>query len=126
MAKDFSKVTGVDISPKNISDAVSNAGINGIDNVEFICDDSEKYSRLKGLSAIILDPPRAGLGKKAKLCVAESGVEHVVYVSCNPANLAKDLAELGAAYSIESLIPVDMFPHTRHLEVVAILRRNRV
>jgi 23S rRNA (uracil1939-C5)-methyltransferase len=50
----------------------------------------------------------------------------VVYVSCNPANLARDLANIAEKYSVKKMIPVDMFPHTRHLEVVAILKRNKV
>ena len=58
--------------------------------------------------------------------VLESGVENVVYVSCNPVNLAEDLKILKDKYSIEKLIPVDMFPHTRHVEVIAILKRDKV
>ena len=126
VAGNFDKVIGVDISAKNIENALLNARINKRDNVEFVCQDAEKFVPGENLSTIILDPPRAGLGKKAKKWVLESGVENVVYVSCNPVNLAQDLTALKEAYKIKSLIPVDMFPHTRHLEVVAILKRDKV
>jgi len=129
----FDKVTGVDISEKNIEDALLNAKNNKINNVEFICDDAESFllsrkgsKEIEKFSAIILDPPRAGLSKKAKEAVSSSGVENIVYVSCNPVNLAEDLKTLTTAYGIEKIIPVDMFPHTRHVEVVAILKRNKV
>lgn len=126
VAENFDRVMGVDISAKNIENALLNAAMNKKDNVEFICGDTEKFAPQGGLSTIILDPPRAGLGKNAKKAVLESGVEFVVYVSCNPVNLAKDLSVLKEAYRIERLMPVDMFPHTRHLEVIAILKRDKV
>ncbi|MDD5173827.1 MAG: 23S rRNA (uracil(1939)-C(5))-methyltransferase RlmD [Candidatus Omnitrophica bacterium] len=129
----FSDVTGVDISQRNIEDALINAKLNNIDNVNFICRDAEKYiqelavsSAIKKLDAIILDPPRAGLSKKTRIAVRDSRVRNVIYVSCNPKNLAEDLKVLTAAYDIEKMIPVDMFPHTRHVEVIAILKSNKV
>jgi 23S rRNA (uracil1939-C5)-methyltransferase len=129
----FSDVTGVDISARNIEDASINARLNGIDNVKFICEDAEKYltglavsGEIKKFSVIVLDPPRAGLGKKTRLAVRDSGVENIIYVSCNPKNLAEDLKVISEAYDIEKIIPVDMFPHTRHAEVIAILKSNKV
>ena len=126
ITENFNKVTGVDIFAGNIENARLNAGINNKNNVEFICDDAERSGDIGKFSTIILDPPRAGLGKKAKKSVLESGVENVVYVSCNPVNLAEDLKVLKEKYSVEKIIPVDMFPHTRHVEVVAILKRDKV
>jgi 23S rRNA (uracil-5-)-methyltransferase RumA len=126
LAGDFEKIVGVDISEENIKLATDNAVMNKKDNVKFVCCDAEKFGAMSGFSTIILDPPRAGLGKKARAALLESGVENVVYVSCNPANLARDLANIAEKYSIKKIIPVDMFPHTRHLEVVAILKRNKV
>ncbi len=129
----FSDVTGVDISRCNIEDALINAKLNNIDNVNFICQDSEKYIQeltvsgaIKKFSAIILDPPRAGLSKKTRIAIRDSQVKNVIYVSCNPKNLAEDLKTLTEAYDIEKMIPVDMFPHTRHAEVIAILKSNKV
>ncbi len=129
----FGDVTGVDISRRNIEDASINAKLNNIDNVNFICQDAEKYiqesaslGEIKKLGLIIVDPPRAGLSKKTRVAVRDSMVKNVIYVSCNPKNLAEDLKVLTAAYDIEKMIPVDMFPHTRHVEVVAILKSNKV
>lgn len=126
VADNFNKVTGVDISAQNIEDALSNMKISGKDNVEFICGDAEKFKGMQNFSTIILDPPRAGLSKKTKDLLCSSGAENVVYVSCNPANLAGDLKTIALTYRIDKIIPVDMFPHTRHIEVVAILKRLKV
>jgi 23S rRNA (uracil1939-C5)-methyltransferase len=129
----FDNVTGVDISGRNIEDAILNAKLNSINNVNFMCQDAENYIQeisssgaIKKFSAIILDPPRAGLSKKTRLAVRDSGVSNVTYVSCNPNNLAEDLKVLTEAYDIEKMIPVDMFPHTRHAEIIAILKSNKV
>lgn len=122
----FDKVTGVDISAKNIEDALQNAALNKKQNIEFVCADAEKFLDIRKFSAVILDPPRAGLGRKMKEALLADGAESVVYVSCNPSNLAQDLKTLTQAYRIEKVIPVDMFPHTRHVEVIAILKRDKV
>ena len=129
----FSYVTGVDISERNIEDALINAKLNNIDNVNFISRDAEKYipeltasGAIKKFSVIILDPPRAGLSKKTRIAVRDSQVKNIIYVSCNPKNLSQDLKSLNGAYDIEKIIPVDMFPHTRHAEVIAILKSNKV
>ena len=129
----FSDVTGVDISGRNIEDALINAKLNGIDNVNFVCQDAEKYIQeisasgaIKKFSTIILDPPRAGLSRKTKLAVRDSRAKNIIYVSCNPKNLAEDLKTLIEAYDIEKMAPVDMFPHTRHAEIIAILKSNKV
>ncbi|MCX5667323.1 MAG: 23S rRNA (uracil(1939)-C(5))-methyltransferase RlmD [Candidatus Omnitrophica bacterium] len=129
----FSDVTGVDISERNIEDALINAKLNNIDNVNFICRDAEKYIQelstsgaIKNFTVIILDPPRAGLSKKTRLAVRDSRVKNIIYVSCNPKNLGQDLKVLTEAYDIEKLIPVDMFPHTRHAEVIAILKSQLI
>lgn len=133
VAGDFDKVIGVDISERNIEDALKNAGLNGIRNAEFVCEDAEKFilrlsesKMIKEFSTIIIDPPRAGLSKKTKFAISESRVKNIIYVSCNPANLAEDLKSLSDSYDVDKIIPIDMFPHTRHVEVVAILRSNKV
>lgn len=133
IAENFDEVTGIDICADSIEDAGKSAGINKIDNVRFLCEDAEKFltasarlNKLREFSTIILDPPRAGLSKSARTVVLGSGVRNVVYVSCNPSNLAEDLKILGDSYSVKKLMPVDMFPHTPHAEVVAILKSNKV
>jgi 23S rRNA (uracil1939-C5)-methyltransferase len=133
VAGNFDKVTGVDILAANIKDAAENARLNRIDNVEFIREDAEKFlldllgsKGAGGFSTIIVDPPRSGLSKKTKQSIADSGIKNVIYVSCNPRNLAEDLKVLNGSYDIEKIVPVDMFPHTRHAEIVAILKSNKV
>jgi len=133
VASFFSCVVGVDISARTIEDARENAKTNGIDNVEFVMDTAEKFlsesiksKSIRNFSTIIVDPPRAGLSKKGKSAILESGVKNVIYVSCNPNNLAEDLKILTQSYTIDKIVPVDMFPHTRHVEVIAILKANEV
>lgn len=133
VAENFDRVVGVDISPSNIKDASENARMNKINNVEFICEDAGKHllkvaesKEMEKISTIIVDPPRSGLSKKARLGLSDSSIKNLIYVSCNPVNLAEDLKVLNDSYSIEKIIPVDMFPHTRHIEVIAILKSNKV
>jgi len=133
MADIFSFCEGVDISGRNIEDASLNAELNNINNVNFICRDAEEYIQeisdsgaIKKFSTVILDPPRAGLSKKTRIAVRDSGVKNIIYVSCNPKNLAEGLKIITGTYDIEKIIPVDMFPHTKHAEVIAILKSNKV
>lgn len=126
----FDKVVGIDISPKNVGDAARNAELNKIKNVEFIKDDALaflKNSRLSGelekFSTIIVDPPRSGLGRKASAIISESAIPAMIYVSCNPKTLVDDLRILNAYYRIKKVIPVDMFPHTKHMEVITVLEK---
>jgi len=121
------KVIAVDNSEQNIEAARENAMLNNIPGVEFLCQDAEDFladkESLKNASTIIVDPPRSGLSKKFRQALIESGIENIIYVSCNPINLRQDLILMEKAYSIEKIIPVDMFPRTRHIEAVARLRR---
>lgn len=121
------KVIGVEINESAVESARSNALKNGIKNIDFYLGGVEK--RLETLKekpdVLIVDPPRAGLeGETVKLCSA-FGAEKIVYVSCNPSTLARDLklfAEQG--YSTQCIQPVDMFPQTYHIESVALLKRS--
>jgi 23S rRNA (uracil1939-C5)-methyltransferase len=128
----FDEVTGVDNSEENIKYAAENAGLNGLENVRFVRREAEKFlsdgradGSLKDYSVAVVDPPRSGLGRKAKEAIAADGAPRLVYVSCNPKTLADDLKELSASYKMVKLTPVDMFPHTHHLEAVASLERIR-
>ncbi len=119
------KVYGIETHPGAIEDAAANAALNGVRNAEFICGDVlEKIrSRTEWLTSdptlIVLDPPRSGLHPKAVTEIAAMRVPKIVYVSCNPATQARDLAGFtGAGYTIEGVQPVDMFPHTYHIENV--------
>ncbi len=130
MSKDCKALVGVEIVPEAIEDAKKNAERNGIENARFICSDTSKAAeklKAEGLSpdVIILDPPRKGCQKELIETVAEMSPERVVYVSCDPATLARDLKifeELG--YKTLEVTPVDMFPRTAHVESVAKLSRK--
>ena len=119
------KVTGVDSSPANIANAMENALINRVDNAEFVPGTVESLLSTplrEPADVVIVDPPRVGLTGKALRRVLALDVPAVVYVSCNPASLARDLRTfLDAGYRIGSLSPFDLFPHTPHLETLAIL-----
>jgi 23S rRNA (uracil1939-C5)-methyltransferase len=124
------KVYGVEIVPQAIDNAKENAVLNNVDNVEFILGESEKVipeMYKKGIKAdvIVVDPPRKGCGQELLDVIAEMQCPRVVYVSCNPATLARDLKYLGEkGYRVQEVQPVDMFPHTVHCEAVALIVRE--
>lgn len=124
------KVIGIEYVPEAIEDARLNAANNGITNCEFFAGDM-KDILTSGFVAehgrpdvIILDPPRAGIHPDVAKVILEAEPERMVYVSCNPASQARDLATLCQKYEITAVQPVDMFPHTHHVENVCALRRK--
>ncbi len=121
------KVTGIDSSPANIANAVENALVNRIENAAFVPGTVESLLSepfREPVDVVVVDPPRVGLTGKALRRVLEIGVPTVVYVSCNPASLARDLRGfIDAGYRIASLSPFDLFPHTPHLETLALLAK---
>mgnify|MGYP001078141726 FL=1 len=121
------RITGVDSSPANIATAVENALVNRVDNVEFVPGTVEALAERvlrEPADAVVVDPPRVGLTNKALRQTLQVGAPRVVYVSCNPASLARDLrAFREAGYRVASLRPFDLFPHTPHLETLAVLTR---
>ena len=124
------QVTGIDSSPDNIANAVENAILNGVENIRFIPGTVEALLAGPGrepADVVIVDPPRPGLTPKALRGVMALDVPMVIYVSCNPQALARDLKEFVAAgYKILSITPFDFFPHTPHLETLAVLGKGRV
>jgi 23S rRNA (uracil1939-C5)-methyltransferase len=118
-------VAGLEIVESSILDARANATMNGISNVEFTIEDMQKavkkqiLSRLPTPDVVIVDPPRAGMHEDVVRNLLEIAPPVLVYVSCNPATQARDCAILAEKYSVEELQPVDMFPHTYHIESVA-------
>lgn len=122
------QVTGIDSSPANIANAVENTILNGILNARFLPGTVEALlagPQKEPADVLILDPPRPGLTAKALRRVLPLAVPTVVYVSCNPEALARDLREfLAAGYAIKSIVPFDLFPHTPHVETLAILSRR--
>lgn len=123
------KVYGVEIVPQAIDNAKENAVLNNVDNVDFILGESEKVIPelyQKGIKAdvIVVDPPRKGCGQELLDVIVEMQCPRVVYVSCNPATLARDLKYLAEkGYEVGEVQPVDMFPHTGHCEAVVKLER---
>ncbi len=125
-----SKVIGIEYVPEAIEDARANAESNGISNCEFFAGDmkdvlNEAFIKKHGRpDVIILDPPRAGIHPSVADVILKAAPQRMVYVSCNPASQARDLAILCRDYKIDAVQPVDMFPHTMHVEnVVALSRR---
>lgn len=130
LARQAGEVIGIEWVPPAIEDARENAERNGISNARFICGDAaQEMPRLadEGVRAdvIVVDPPRKGCDEPVLRAMAEMGPRRIVYVSCNPASLARDLAILGElGYRTVEVQPVDMFPHTAHVECVARLVRE--
>ena len=129
-ARRAAKVVGVEYVPEAIEDAKINSMINGIENTTFYAGDmkdvlsDEFVSRNGRPDVIILDPPRAGVDEKVLEVIKRAAPERMVYVSCNPATQARDLAILSDMYEILAVQPVDMFPHTHHVENVVKLRKK--
>lgn len=124
------KVVGIELIPEAIADAKENAAANGVTNAEFFAGDvidiaDDAFFATHGApDVIITDPPRAGMHEKLTAKLLEVAAPRIVYVSCNPATQARDLALLAEKYTIERVRPVDMFPHTHHIENVALLQRR--
>lgn len=129
-AKYSKKVIGVEIVEKAIEDAKMNAVENGIENAEFIAGSAETISvdlTKKGVKAdvVFIDPPRKGSDEITLDCIVEMNPEKIVYVSCNPSTLARDLRYLeDKGYKVKMVQPVDMFPNTSHVETVVLLSRK--
>ena len=126
-SKYVNKVYGIEIVPQAIEDAKENAKINDVKNIEFICGDvevafDELINKEKIVpSAIIVDPPRKGLDNKTVENIAKIKPAKLVYISCNPATMVRDLAKLEEIYNIKTIQPVDMFPWTNGVESITIL-----
>lgn len=125
-SKYVEKVYGVEIVEEAIKDAKQNAEINNVDNIEFIQGDVEvAFNKTldNGVkpSVVIVDPPRKGLDSKTDQNLCNLKLDRLVYVSCNPATLMRDLQVLEDVYKIDSITPVDNFCYSSHIECVAVL-----
>jgi len=130
IARDAKKVIGVEAVADAIADAKKNAALNHIENTEFVVGDMksvftqdfiDKYSRA---DVVITDPPRDGMHAKVVAQLLSLAPERIVYVSCNSATQARDLALMKDQYKIVKMQAVDMFPHTHHVENIALLHRK--
>ena len=128
-ARQCKKVVGIEYVPEAIEDAKVNSAINGIDNTVFYAGDMKKVLDNDFIAhngrpdVIILDPPRAGVDEPVIDVILNAAPKRIVYVSCNPATQARDLALMSGMYRIVSVQPVDMFPHTHHVENVVKLEK---
>ena len=121
------KIIGIESIQDAVDNANENAKNNHINNVSFICGDAGK--ELKNLSnqvvdTLIVDPPRVGLDNTMKNAILSSKIKTIIYVSCNPSTLSKDLKELGKQYRIRLVQPIDMFSQTSHVETCVLLIRK--
>lgn len=118
------KVIGIEYVPEAIADAKVNSHVNGIGNTEFFAGDmkdvltDEFIARHGRPDVVIVDPPRAGMHQDVVDVILNAAPERIVYVSCNPATQARDLSLLDIKYKVDAIRPVDMFPHTQHVENV--------
>lgn len=127
-SKFVKQVYGIEIVEQAIQDAEENAKLNRINNIKFICGDVE-YALTKLIkeeqvtpTVIFVDPPRKGLDKKTIQNILELETKKLIYISCNPATMVRDLKLLEEKYSLKEIQPIDMFPFTNHVECVAVLK----
>ena len=124
------QVIGIEYVPEAIEDAKVNSAINGIDNTHFYAGDmkdllTHDFIREHGTPEVIItDPPRAGMHPDVVEAIMYAAPERVVYVSCNPATQARDLQLMDSMYRVTAVQPVDMFPHTHHVENVVMLNKR--
>ena len=123
------KIYGIEVIPQAVSDAILNAELNNIKNAEFITGKSEEIipeliKSGENIDLIIVDPPRKGCDVKLLESIIESQIKKLIYISCDPATLSRDLKLLCEnGYKLKKIQPFDMFPHTMHVETVALLER---
>ena len=120
------KVYGIEIIENAVINATYNSKINKLDNTYYMVGDvGTNLNKIKdNITSVILDPPRAGLDKKTINYLLENNLQRIIYISCNPITLARDLKDLLLKYKIKSIKGYDMFPYTEHCESVTVLERR--
>lgn len=126
LSKYAKHVIGVEIVSKAVDNAKDNLLLNNITNCDFYLDDAGKNFNkyLNDIDVVVVDPPRKGLSKELVYALIQANVKQIVYVSCNPATLARDLEMFKENYNISDIQPVDMFPFTTHVECVVSMQRK--
>ena len=130
VAKEAKQVIGIEYVPEAIEDAKINSEVNNISNTLFYAGDMKDILNDEFIAehgkpdVIITDPPRAGMHQDVIQTILKASPKRIVYVSCNPATQARDLADLDCQYKVAAVQPVDMFPHTPHVENVVLLERR--
>lgn len=125
LASQAARIIGVDISNAAIADAKRNCQLNGIDNCEFVCGDVKMFLSQFTIQpdVLIADPPRVGMQRGVIDRILRLLPKRIIYISCNPSTLARDVALLKEGYTLEEVQPIDLFPNTYHIESVARLER---
>ncbi len=119
------EIIGIDYNKSNIEDANKNKELNSCNNINFICNKVEnKIDEFKDIDLIIVDPPRSGLDAHTREILKEMKSKTIIYVSCDPVTLTRDLKELNDTYNINYIKPFNMFPRTYHCESITILERR--
>nr|MCR5184785.1 RsmD family RNA methyltransferase [Bacilli bacterium] len=119
-ARNASKVISVEINRDASMNAIENAKRNGVNNIEFYCDDAGHFINNcdEELDIVIMDPPRKGSDEKFLSTLLNKKPKQIIYVSCDPETLARDLKYLSPLYDVKYIQPVDMFPMTAHVETI--------
>ena len=122
LSKYFNNIIGIELNKQAVEDAKENAKINSVNNIKFYAGDVGKIinDQIKA-DVIVVDPPRSGLDKRTKDILLKIKANKIVYVSCNPLTLARDIKELDNGYELGDITLVDMFPNTHHVESVCVL-----
>lgn len=126
--KDKAKeIIGIESIKDAVVNANQNAALNGCEHVSFLCDDAANkltyLSKKRSIDVLVVDPPRSGLDDAMLDCILRSKIKNIIYVSCNPATLGKNLAVLSSRYNVDKIQPIDIFPHTPHVETVCLLSK---
>ncbi len=124
IARYAEEVLLVEENPHAVEDGARNLKLNGLKNCKFVKSSAEKYRIQKKFDMIILDPPRPGLTSEVVKKILETPSDTIVYISCNPSTLARDLKKLKDMYDIQSVQMIDFFPNTFHIEAAALLKRK--
>ena len=121
-------VLGVEINKNAVKDATKNKEINKLNNINFICGDSGKEIKKLNFNPniIIVDPPRNGLNKETINNILQFKCDNIIYISCDPMTMVRDLNILKNDYLIKEITPLDMFPNTKHVECITLLQKNSV
>ncbi len=129
VSKKVKEVIGVEIVKDAIKDANANSKLNNITNAHFVLDDASNFmvnlaKTSEKMDVVFVDPPRKGCDEKFLSSIMKLSPQKIVYISCNPSTLARDLNTLKEKYDIKEIQPVDMFPHTYHIETIALLEKK--
>jgi len=130
VARDSEIVIGIDSVPEAISDAILNSKFNNIENTVFYAGDIKDvlndtfFSEHGKPDIVITDPPRAGMHREVVRSILNAAPRRIIYVSCNPSTQARDILLLSMSYNVSKIQPLDMFPHTQHVENIVVLERK--